>query len=87
MLVAVVFWGTARGDDEGRGFRLRVTRSVDLPVSSERGISLTILPKSGYIISRDGPIDVRTKPPEQLKMRKRHLRRRDAVDPRAEAPR
>jgi hypothetical protein len=87
LVVGCLLWTAARADDEGRGFRLRVARSVDIEVGSERAVSLTILPKSGYVISRDGPVSLRSQPPPGLQLRRRHLRRKDAVDPGAEAPR
>jgi len=77
----------ALADDDGEGYRLRVSRRVDVGVGEERAISLTLFPKTGYSISKDGPIEVRLRPEDHLEVHRNHYERSDAADPGAEAPR
>jgi len=86
--LAVAFTlSVAKADQDGRGFRVRLARSMDIVEGSERVLSLTILPKAGFVISKDGPVLVAAEPPDGLELRRRRLSRKDAADPRAEAPR
>lgn len=77
----------AVADDDGEGYRLRVSRRVDVGPGQERAVSLTVLPKTGFSISKDGPIAVRLAPSEGLEVRRDRYERVNAADPGAEAPR
>ena len=58
-------------------------------VGDERALALTIAPRPGYAISRDGPlvVTVVVRPDQGLELRRRRYLRRHAADARAASPR
>ncbi len=78
----------ASGADEDRGYRLRVPRSVRVELLQLKSLSLTIAPKKGFSISRNGPVRLTIVPPDEgIKIVKTRYRREDSADPQAESPR
>ena len=75
---------SARADEPG--YELATQPPPPLKASQRARLSLTVIPRAGHRLLADGPVLVRLSgdnvTPERLL-----LRREDAVDPRAEAPR
>ncbi len=78
--------GDARADDR---WRITIPEAVDAEIEAAAAVSLSIAPREGYTISRDGPllIELSAAPADALALPRRRLQRRDAADAAADAPR
>ncbi len=76
----------ARADDR---WRITIPDAVDAEIDAAAAVSLSIAPREGYTISRDGPllIDLAATPADAVTLPRRRLQRRDAADAQADAPR
>ena len=75
---------SARADEPG--YELATQPPPPLKASQRARLSLTVIPRAGYRLLTDGPVLVRLTG-ENVTPEHALLRRDDAVDPRAEAPR
>ena len=82
-LLRISIAGAATGDSE---FDVVVGALPAGKIGEHAAVSLSILPRAGYRLLADGPLLVRLAG-DGLAPDKSLLRREDAVDPRAEAPR
>ncbi len=80
----------AAGGEVEPGYELRLSpESVDVEVGGEGAVSLTIAPRPGYTIDRDGPLRIRVEvePAEGFELRQKRFSRKHAADAQAESPR
>jgi len=70
-------------------YRVKLPVLVKAELNKPVSASLTIAPRPGYVISRDGPlyIDLSAKTKSGLTLKQRHYRRKHAADKRADSPR
>ncbi len=75
--------------DDPVGYEIRLDPGTVADVGEMRSVSLTIAPRPGYSVSREGPLLVvlGATPATGLGLLRKRYQRRDAADTHAEAPR
>lgn len=81
--------GGDQAGDPGGDHDLRLPAQDAAVAGEHRALSLTIAPRPGHTISRDGPIaiELRTGADSGVQLPRHRYQRRDAADPHADAPR